>query len=781
MKKKLLLSLSILAFTATVVPFAAKSVAADESTQKDILVLPSTYEEYLPLTAPTDVAVSENHTAIADGNHIYIYDRAEDKYEVFKHEQAGIATQDEVKKLQFAANGKLYYADSSSGDNFYELNIHDFTTTKFEDIACDTFVIHDQELYFAGPTGVLYSTSLADYDAPKTPVCLQSSPRDPVLAFWMGELYFTDNGAMQSLYKLDTSSETPTQVTTFSEPIEHMSIHGEVFACTTTAGNFYTYALSDLSQQTKQVKTEDKTGNYSALAAYEGYFYAIKGSAVRQYSLQDHAFTSFEICSRSDSVNRLDRAQEIFLAKDKLFVADNGNDRISVYDRTTGAFETPVPTEIDALYLAANENTLLAANAEKAILYDLHTESYGAPLLSFENFNGNIVGVAEVYGKYYLATDKAQFYALTKGEEWTLTTRGEKAVPAPKALAADAYGNLYVLTSSNIHRYAEEEFIDPTKEGEKLNLSIPFDTTEIVVDYHQTVYALSQNSLYNLTAQTESSFATPLVYPETQTASVISVAFGIEENETYLLCDGTYLIRSARLHLPTVKTIEVNGADEKVFESAEAEFTVVQTKKNALLVEFELQTLQGEEYFPYLGLERDETQKTALVIGEADGYYLLAVFDETQNHYRTYLALKTACEPLATEDYRTEYTDSERRTGYLTNAIALYKFPYLTELLTAGELARGAEVTLLGEIDELDHAYYHISYTNETGETVTGYIPQSYANDFSGLPPINETLEVGETESDRDSVFRLAYLILGFAAICILADYLILKKKGGND
>ncbi len=773
------MSIAILTLSATVLPFAAKTVVAEESAQTDELVVPSTYEEYLPLISPTDVAVSENHTAIADGNRIYIYDRATEEYEVFQHEKSGIATQDEVKKLQFASNGKLYYADSSSGDNFYELNVHDFTTTKFEDIACDTFVIHDQALYFAGPTGVLYSTSLADYNAPKTPLLLQSAPRDPVLAFWNNELYFTDNGATQILYKIDPVSATPAQVAAFTEPIEYMSIHEDVFACTTTAGNFYTYLLSGLPEQTK---TADKTGNYSALAAHEGYFYAIKGSAVRQYSLQNYAFTPFEICSHSDSVNRLHQAQEIFLDGNRLFIADNGNDRISVYNRETSTFARAIPTEIDALYLAAYNETLLTANAEKAILYDLSAENYGAILASFENFNGNLVGVASVYGKYYLATDKARFYSLIQAEEWTLSAESEKTVPSPKALTADAYGNLYMLTSTNVYRYAEEEFTDPAKEGEKLNVNVPFDATEIAVDYAQTVYALSQNSAYNLTAQTELSFATPLVYPKTQNASVLSFTFGIEENETYLLCDGTYLIRSPRLHLPTVKTIEVNGADEKVFENATAEFTVVQTKKNALLVEFDLQALQGESYFPYLGLARDEAQKTALVIGETENYYLLASFEESQNTYRTYLALKTACEPLATETYRTEYTESERTTGYLTNAISLYKFPYLNELLTVGELARGTKVTLLGEIDELDHAYYHISYTDENGTTQTGYIPQAYANAFSGLPPTSETVEIGETDSDHDSVWRFAYLLLGFAAICILVDYLILKKKeGGND
>ena len=47
--------------------------SADEATTTDELLLPTTYQQYLPLTAPTDVSVSEKYTAIADGNLIYFY------------------------------------------------------------------------------------------------------------------------------------------------------------------------------------------------------------------------------------------------------------------------------------------------------------------------------------------------------------------------------------------------------------------------------------------------------------------------------------------------------------------------------------------------------------------------------------------------------------------------------------------------------------------------------------------------------------------------------------
>ena len=295
------------------------------------------------------------------------------------------------------------------------------------------------------------------------------------------------------------------------------------------------------------------------------------------------------------------------------------------------------------------------------------------------------------------------------------------------------------------------------------------------------MYALADNAIYHQD-RTVFDFDNQLVYYENADTepTIHSFAIGVEENETYVLCEGNYLIKSSALSLPTVKTIEVNGADENIFENANAEFTVVKTAENTLLVEFDLQTLDGAEHFPYLSLERAGTQKTALKIGETDKYYLLAEYDKEAGAYRTYLALISSCAPLNADDYRTEYSVEEQKTGYITSAITLYKFPYLTELLKSGALERGACVTVLGEIDELDHAYFHVSYESENGEIKTGYIPQAFVTDFSGVPPISETIEVGETETD-DTVWRLAYLLLGFAVICILTDYLLLRKKKGGD
>ena len=101
--------------------------------------------------------------------------------------------------------------------------------------------------------------------------------------------------------------------------------------------------------------------------------------------------------------------------------------------------------------------------------------------------------------------------------------------------------------------------------------------------------------------------------------------------------------------------------------------------------------------------------------------------------------------------------------------------------MTTGDLQRGAQLKLLGEINELDHDYYWIEFTTATGETATGYVPKSYASLTNAIPGTPTQTVVGDTVGDNDKALRFVYLILGFAIVCILTDFLILRKKDEDD
>ncbi len=800
--------ISLLALTALVLPTAASALAKDavyanaqetqgrtnDSLQTDNrLIAPQTYEEYLLLTDPACVAVCENYTAIADENVIYVFDRDDGVYKTYVH---GTGTaQDDVKKMQFWGGNTLYFADNSTGDNFYKLSVNAETlenATELNDIACGTFLIAGDDLYFTNPSGSLYATTLQDAENNQPKKALLDLQDVSALAYWGDELYFVQSKFY--LHKLNPAlSQTQAPFLAYvPQVVSSMTVSEGVLSYVGSDGSFYAYSLADVAEvtQVSDVTPLFSTTNdgYKSVYPFGEYLYLVQSSKgiVKEFSIADKNFTDFEISSNSSADHRLSESTDVALFKDTLYIADNGNSRLSAYDTKTQTLTAKFPLATQTDYLATDGECLIAASATEITLYSLS----GDTLASFNDFNGNICGVASVYGVHYALTESNYFYAFTQTpeKEWVRTEVKKTSTHPPQMLTADAYGNLYIKSGAYAYVFDEATFMLAEGNGEKIIDDLPVETKKISVDYEGNFYALHEGvSKYQ--KQTNGTFTQSaidvserFVYGNSPTFT--SFAFGIEQNATYMLCNGNYIFQTNKLALPTVTEIPVENADERIFAEEEATFEIVKTKKNALLIAFDVQTLKGADVFPYLHYLRSGEERQALKIGEDESgkYNLIAHFDQNTSKYSTYLVLKSACETLPNENYRIDYAEGEQKTAWLTNSLSLYKFPYLCEqLIVRQSLPRGAQITLLGEIGELDHAYYRIAYVDENGQTKTGYIPQSYATLFDASPKDSAITIIGEKESDRDSVWRLAYILLGVGAICILTDYLIFRKKKRED
>ena len=776
------------------ISLAQKPSNADaETAEKTKILLPSSYEQYLDLTAPTDVAVCEDYTAIADGNTIYVYDRYDGVYREYVHNVNADPLKNNVTKLQFNGEGDLFFLDATYlyvlNPNTLELPEPTVTNTNFP---CTTFYLHNDMLYFTdtkASTTQLSQLDLLAYDIDVTHAKTLKSDLSgkPTITVYENELYYTSSN---NLKKINLETENSSTVAVFDNFSAFSSIRivDGVFCCTSTnePTTFYAYDLADLTKVSiisdASIAPLNKTaGEFSALSVHNGSVYAVDGNSIREFNAAEREFTDYEIGNKSASAHRINEATETYLAGNLLLIADNGNKRISVLDTKTGEFLAPIANTLTADYLVADGNTVLVANQDQAILYSMQSQSYGALLAKFDGFIGNIIGAASVYGSYYLALDNYCHYHISADEtgKWTCAETRRAATRTPFLLTADAYGNLYLASGTKIHRYTEEQFLSASEDGEEVYGNLSTLAQKIMVDYEGNLYALVEGKLFKLGEENAYELNAPLVYTPSVQTQITSFAFGIEENKVYTLYAENYLAETEILNLPTVKTIAVNGADESIFAEESASFSVVQTKPHALTVYFDIHTLKNAEIFPYLSFERRPAPFTALKIGETDKHNALAIFNESSHEYQTCLVLKTQCDELPAEDYRNDYPS--KKIGYLSNAVSLYKFPYLNASLTVSRLEAGAEITLLGEIDKLDHPYYQIEFTNENGVLQTGFIPKAYVTDFDGTPPTPETVVYGSTANNNDAIFRLCYLLLGFGVICILFDVLILHKPKNDD
>ncbi len=777
--------------TQTISILPEKKKAAMKAATGSKLLSPNTYEQYLSLSAPTDVAVSTNYKAIADGNAIYLYDKAANVYHKYVHGES--SAQNKVTKLQFDSNERLYFLDAATA--LYTLDPHQMrnennTATKTE-LVCSTFAIHDDQLYYTNTSGNKSQIShapLHNLTFNASTLLVENLTLTPVLAFYQNELYYTNSG--QYLRKISTSgNKNDTFVTAFHSELVSLSILDGALYCVTSEGDFFSYNLTDLSESKQAddvAPLDERHGGYSALTFHGGFAYLIKDTAVLQYSLQTSEFTDFEINGGSSALQRLQDATDVTIGNEKLFLSDVGNERISVYDIEKEQFLQPIDTTLLAEYIASDDETVLVANQTEALLFDLNESNYGEQLTASQRFDGNLVGAVNVYGTYYFATDKNRFYALsqdTETREWTWTSAQKTSSQYPSHLTADVYGNLYVACGSNVYAYTEATFATVNTSTNAVLTDLPEDTKKIQADYRSNLYALEKNTVhkYNAPQTADGKYTKGATFTLNDAwvfgcdSAVTSFALSVKDNAAYILYDDNFLAVTDKLQIPTVQNIPTNNFGDKIFGSAPTEFTVVQTTENAFLVEFDLNALQNATVFPYLSHQRTNAKVTALKIGTTDVYDLIAVYNESKAKYNTFLVYSSACTEYPTDGYKIIYTEEEQKIGYLSNAASVYKIPYATPIFSTLPLVRGDSVTLLGEIIQLDKPYYYVSFTAADGTTQTGYIPKAYVTPTNSEAQ-KETLVLGGTDTRTDAYGRLIYILLGTATICALVDYLILRK-----
>lgn len=776
------LSLSILGGITALQP--TKPAKADEfvtpmpTVYTSELVMPTSKEQYLDLTAPSDVAVNERYTAISDENIIYIYDSVLGFYRKYAHENYKIA------KMQFSDSGSLYFADETA--KLYQLNPQ---TAQLDSpdalLHCSSFSLSGSDIYYsivAGNVSRLFKSPLTDVNAEE----MLSTPEivsDAVFSVCDEEIFYTHSG--QFLLKYPSVGD-PT-VAFFQNVLTSVVATPSYFYCADVTGAFYVYDFIDLyAEKGNAEPVFTAHGNFSKLAYFDGYVYAIDGSSVRQYSVKDENFTDFEICSSSSSENRLNGATDLILYEGKIITADQGNERISVKN-ADGSYQ--IISTADKLpsgqtqTLTATSDTVLVAVEKSAYLYDLAS---GTLLQEFHFGENKLMGVAGVYGKYYFVTNANAYYVAEQTDDnWTLSTPVTKSGASPTHLATDVYGNLYVARAGNLYKYDETGFLEKENAGELL-YSIPATTKKIAIDYAGNAYIhTTDDKVFRYTNVGHGKIYVngSNVYSSTDPVFT-SFAFGVEENETYLLFNGNYIVKTDSFELPTVKKIAVNGLDSKCFEESSAEFAVAKTSPTALLVEIDFNALNGSTYFPYLSYDRATAPHTALELGKTQvgekTYRLLAEYDQTQGKYSTYLVLDEQCATLDESEYMTTFDQTAPQYGYTTNSVHLYKFPYLTSLMTVIRLNKNDKVLLLGEITQLDHDYYLVSVQTTDGEK-TGYIPKEYITDYDGSTPTPNDHLLGGTPAETDMIWRLGYIVCGLLAICVLVDYLILRKKPNDD
>ncbi len=702
------------------------------------LFLPGSYEQYLPLSAPADVAVSDEYIAVADGAYIYLYARGgEEGYKVYRH-RPGASTPISVSKIQFAGDGKLYLADTAQ--EFFSL---DPATLEVSDslLSLSTFCIAGSDLYavtVALSTGTtiyqLDMTRPLSIDEAEHSQELSRSPITPSMTYTEGTLVCAVTGTAY-LYDGDTLAPKTTFLldNDFTFRLETVSLCAE--------GGMYCYtdarglSVTDAGGNSLLVYEGD---DFGALTSCGDKLYCVKGATVRELTASDPpVYTGYEIAAASDSANRLSGAEDTVRARGLIVTADRGNGRVSVYDAEKENYYT---IDCGDPLCVATDGEIIAVGVGSEVR--AYKKGETDPYLTHSAENP-VTGLACVYGSVYYITSHAFGKAEDGAREVT------RADLSPAALTSDVFGDLYVADGQNrVTKYTEAEFLDAASEGAAASegWSLPSGYRSLRADFMGNLYYLSGSRLYRNGAPLFTFNAADAVYYGVNGGpqDPVSFALGFEDNAVYVQY-GNFMLRTEAVSFPTLSTIAADGFYADLFTTPGKDglsFLDVRADATGILVDVDNLT-EESECFPYVSYARTAEGGRGILLGEKDGFGLVALFEDHGYSVALYRPEDCTEVPVA-------WTDVSPALRYASNDVYFTYYPCLAPSLAISRLPRAAELTMLATVTvgtEDGSGYAYVRYGN-----LYGYLPLSYLSASAPVSPPADDYTIGYLKASAEGV-----------------------------
>ena len=749
-------ALAVLLFAGTVcgvtMPPTTKEAAAQEvsavlTTENSTLFLPESYEQYLALESPSDVALSRDYIAVADGSTLYLYERGTGATYLSYEADATIS------KIQFSGD-KLYFTMRGTSNSFWYYDCIEHTAQRVGSLNCSTFLIVEDTLYtavIAGSQMTLARRSLSDLEGDGEPLGTLSTGTEPWLAWANGMLYCIVSG---TVYYSDGNGKFEDRngfdIADYEQRLGISSVcsDGTYLYFSSSAGFFR--RGTGRNDAYVLLSAESDLCGVSALTYQDGVYYCIRGSSVHEIAVSDTsaAFTDYEIAESSASINRLSEASDTARAGELLVTADTGNSRVNIYNFSTKEYTT-IACET-APTLVATDGAVIAC-AAGAQVYICDYSAGETAFTSAQLTGANIAGLAVLYGEtYYIKSNGTR--GVVGGEAV------EMGSAIPTGLACDLYGTLYVsYTSGNARAFTEDEFISGAI-GADTGIAVAPGATSLKADFEGNLYYLVGGDLYcdgTLFATVDGS---DFVY--TQSEKPVSFALGFEDDAVYFNFGEYMIVSDASTEseegplsgIPTLGEIAQSGARETTFSMHEGEGLLVNVAARSVGISTDISLFRASDsaYFPYGGYARLTEERQGLLLAttpDEDGGYALVLFPEADGSYSASLYKRSALTPVGTS------VISADATRWLSNDVSAYFVPCLEEALSERTLSRGTAVHVTGSFSAPDREYALIEYTDEaSGTSLRGWVPASYLSDIAPDLSSGEQYTFAYLKSDRDGV-----------------------------
>ena len=720
MKKSIITVLiSIMIFTAafTAVNFAAVSAKAQPTKEGEetSLFVPSSYEQYLELNSPSDIALSKDYFAISDSNKIHIYNRATKTYSTAVLDEGTT-----VSSLNFYGENLYFVAKSSTKSPiaYIPCNNPSAPITETEIGTCASFLINGENVYYSSVATndiKIYKTKMDGNDILSTSEKLDESDGNTVPAFSNdGDTvyYSIDNNIINVSASGVSTPPLPSSVSTF------FASEGICYYADAATSKLYKYGNDDpLHLNNAEVKNVKSIRRYND--GENDLLYIVAGKSILTYSLTLNEFTDYEIGKSG--------ASDISVYNQTIVIADKEKKSATIRGDKTATFplidkETPVTPQFicagkDNFLIATNDSIYLSEYKEKSL--KKITNVLGAPIAAVYSF-----------GSYFIISDTGAAQTTYRIDESGNVTGSGSVSLTPKDLAADLYGNLFILDENgNVCELTQDEFLTDQSTGK---IADSFDSTaqKLLIDWTGDLYVLTNVGIIRGKDDKKITIAPQeFVYTETDIEKpVLDFAFGFENDTVFILSDG-FIIQTKSAEISCLKNLSAEGVYEDMLytpltETSANDLKIVSLTKGSLVIRLDMESA-GTQKLPYQNYEKTVSEKTGIVLTDCQ-YGLIAAFCSETGYEYFLIPNKTQSSLIDTAEY---LKDSSFDTGYTSNTVGLYRYPMmLSDLpLYRTPLVKGKTVKVLSLLshDSLDTDYLFVSIENDS-QTVYGFIPASY-------------------------------------------------------
>lgn len=694
----------------------AESEAAQNGDQ---LFLPKSYEQYLELVNPTDFAISKEYVAIADKKDtsttvLYLFNKSENKYK-----SCTVSTSNTVSSLNFyTSENKDYLFFLETGNKVKYIDCEQFTQpNEFNEMQASSLIFNGNNVYYTVQTGstsnlhhaIIDNFVISDDAALGLPF---NTDIKPSFSKFGETIYFSADKAVYICTPTQYASHIET-----SDSINYFAVYGESTSdiiYTNTGGLVY---INNSNQSSIQ------NVSASVVKYFEGHAFFLVPEGILQYDIENQTFTDYQIGKYSKSENRLNAPVDISSYGDKIIIADNGNERLSVYENGQySSFETQItPTQI-----CAGANNLLVINSAEVYLYD-----YSGNEKANFNLTANVVSATYSVGEFYIITTGGTT-AKISAEDFSMSDEYSAQLGGAKSITSDLYGNIYLLNSSGqVYSYTVEEFLSDDASGEQVT-SFSVDCTKLLVDYDCNLYSVSTDKIYCFNGEIVNEVSVNLSdFVFSQNKTIISFALNLYDENLYILSDG--FIVKKDIGISTFKNIKADGLYSSLYEnSPTSDNLIVDVKKGSIVVNLDIKKVDSTTAtLPYISYSKLENDVTATVLSKIDAGYIVALYQYVpaqnssqlpKHEYHVFLVCaNNVVEPIINNQYYQE----EQGVGYLSSAVNLYRRPLMSDFSKIQKVERNSKVTIKGKISlseyTLDSDYFFIEINGELG-----FIPASF-------------------------------------------------------